>query len=55
MSLIEQLRREDSFPVAVMLRHRAADEIDRLNRVIREMEQCGLSRAAAEVLHPPAK
>lgn len=27
-------------------------EISRLNCIIREMDQCGLSRQAAEVLHP---
>lgn len=31
---------------------RAVNEIARLNRIIAEMDQCGLTRQAAEVLHP---
>ncbi len=33
----------------------AAIEIERLESIIKEMDQCGLSRQAAEVLHPKSQ
>ncbi len=33
----------------------AAAEIERLESIIKEMDQCGLSRQAAEVLHPKSE